>query len=65
MVMLDDFCLHKAISLHTHCVLVKMNMIRTRCMLFYFAKTIELLCELRKHFPFLFTPPFLFIPVDP
>ena len=39
--------------------LVKMNMFRTRCMLFYFAKTIEV-CELpvsvRKHFSFLFTP---------
>ena len=37
-------------------VLVKMNMFRTRCMLFYFVKTIERVCELRKHFSFLFTP---------
>ena len=37
-------------------VLVKMNMFRTRCMLFYFAKTIKF--ELRKQFSFLFTPIF-------
>ena len=37
-------------------VQVKMNMFRKGCMLFYFAKTIEFACELRKHCSFLFTP---------
>ena len=37
-------------------VLVKMNMFRTSCMLFYFAKQDHRVCKLRKHFSFLFTP---------
>ena len=35
-------------------VLVKMNMFRTRCMLFDLPRPSS--CELRKHFSFLFTP---------
>jgi hypothetical protein len=45
-------------------VLVMMNMFRTRCMLFYFAKT-RWFCELRKHFSFLLRLFFYFSAVQP